>query len=855
MKETIQNVLNFLGYSLHKRRTVDALHREIEQLRATLNGESIAPQGAELPIQEQNNGDRPPLQLAATAEFAVVGLADLGLEKLIREYDFQSVIDIGAGAQVHAEVFAKFGKDVTAVDLGMSKFHLQKHRDHSDKIKEIYGNFNDLEFDRKFDCVWASHVLEHQLDAGQFLSKALSILKEGGVLAITVPPMKHEIVGGHVSLWNAGLILYRLVLAGVDCSQASILSYGYNISVIVRKRAIDLTDVSLDFDAGDIRRLKEYFPAGLTYHSNELDDPFDGDIQELNWINSTIPPVTEASHFYDLNISERQALVKQAIDSQTTLVSRWEKLASEYTDTWSLRARRAAELIGDVESVADVGCGMMTLESYLPVSVNYVPVDVVRRDDRTIVIDLNKEPMPPLGTKCIVGLGLLEYIFDVSALIKSMSTYHEMAVLSYNSLDYFPDVDERISHAWVNHYTLKQLESIFEQNGFEIAETVQHDNTQTMWRLTRKSTARNPGIAKRVVLTCDFMRTDSGKNFNQKPNLAKITDIILPALTNATTLPVTVFPSGTTDQYRSLIEAAYAAFGMSASIESWAKTYNYWSLEQFNARAGLLALLREAFEDAVVISFEASPMLGSIIEQVAIAHIDMRAHSQRFLDDLPLAFWSDSNDGRDALSEFRIPQQMIEGRVEELRARNANKEIPENSVVFMVQTCHDSSVILENGSFLEIAPYLGKIRNILRKYNAEALLIKPHPLEPQSDIVSSLLTIANSRVTHCNSYELMSSPNVAAIITFSSSTGHEAEAFGKRVHWLSLRRMITSYIPVLYQYRTTDFWRKVLASLGIPNQGAAYASDDISFEPNFLRKRFSIDWDALSTADKATERY
>ena len=61
-----------------------------------------------------------------------------------------------------------------------------------------------------------SHVLEHQFDPQRFLRKIYECLNPDGVLALTVPPRKDEIVGGHVSLWNGGLLLYHLVLAHLD---------------------------------------------------------------------------------------------------------------------------------------------------------------------------------------------------------------------------------------------------------------------------------------------------------------------------------------------------------------------------------------------------------------------------------------------------------------------------------------------------------------------------------------------------------------------------------------------------------------------------------------------------------------
>jgi hypothetical protein len=124
-------------------------------------------------------------------------------------------------------------------------------------------------------------VLEHQPDVNAFLRGVWEALDPGGVLAITVPPAKAKIVGGHLSLWNAGLLLYHLVLAGFDCRHARVKRYRYNISVIVQKEGLvrEVDPRSLKWDKGDLKALKEYFPPGLKWNG----DSFDGDIEELNW--------------------------------------------------------------------------------------------------------------------------------------------------------------------------------------------------------------------------------------------------------------------------------------------------------------------------------------------------------------------------------------------------------------------------------------------------------------------------------------------------------------------------------------------------------------------------------------------
>lgn len=181
------------------------------------------------------------------------------------------LLDIGSGGGQAAAFFEHRGIDVTCVDLGTSRYARRGSRQ-----PDITGDFNEIVLTEKFDVVWASHVLEHQKNVNAFLVRCKDALEANGVLAITVPPMKQHIVGGHLTVWNAGLLLYNLVIAGFDCSKASILSYGYNISVIVENSQIDLPD-NLDFDCGDLEKLRLFLPESCGRQG------FDGRITRQNW--------------------------------------------------------------------------------------------------------------------------------------------------------------------------------------------------------------------------------------------------------------------------------------------------------------------------------------------------------------------------------------------------------------------------------------------------------------------------------------------------------------------------------------------------------------------------------------------
>jgi SAM-dependent methyltransferase len=191
------------------------------------------------------------------------------LVRLLEYQDVRSVLDIGSGAGSQAKILRDADRAVVTNSLCPPA--------------DLVGNYLAFAFTGvKFDAIWASHVLEHQPNVNRFLRKCFSDLRDDGVLAVTVPPPKHEIVGGHLSLWNAGLLLYHLIVAGFDCSKARVSEpyengpgYDkYNVSVIVRK--VKATLPPLVFDGGDIEALAEFFPLPVTHG-------FDGRLPPINW--------------------------------------------------------------------------------------------------------------------------------------------------------------------------------------------------------------------------------------------------------------------------------------------------------------------------------------------------------------------------------------------------------------------------------------------------------------------------------------------------------------------------------------------------------------------------------------------
>jgi polysaccharide pyruvyl transferase WcaK-like protein len=102
---------------------------------------------------------------------------------------------------------------------------------------------------------------------------------------------------------------------------------------------------------------------------------------------------------------------------------------------WTERAVEAVWLmrelpLKDGDRLVDLGCGKQTLRSLIPPELSYVPVDIRRRSDDTLVMDLNL-PVPDGHFEVAAMLGLLEYLRDPLARIDWCAEHADYCVFSY----------------------------------------------------------------------------------------------------------------------------------------------------------------------------------------------------------------------------------------------------------------------------------------------------------------------------------------------------------------------------------------------------------------------------------------
>jgi hypothetical protein len=255
---------------------------------------------------------------------------------------------------------------------------------------------------------------------------------------------------------------------------------GFCFEAISGGRVLGQIDENSHYRSGDANEWKKHIPDALVSYVQayfpQLLSRFYPDVM-LRGQNIDRP-------FYELNPSVRIALTTQRMSERATVHERWKFLTASEANGWSPRLGRAASLIEKYKSVADLGCGTMNLEKLLSPDTTYIPVDVTSRDHRTIVVDFNRDPLPPSVTADSAALlGIVEYVHDFTALLTQCRERFQSIVMTYNCADATSSILERRAHAWVNDLSQDNIVTLFLASGWTIANRIELGNSQFMWQL------------------------------------------------------------------------------------------------------------------------------------------------------------------------------------------------------------------------------------------------------------------------------------------------------------------------------------------------------------------------------------
>lgn len=140
------------------------------------------------------------------------------------------------------------------------------------------------------------------------------------------------------------------------------------------------------------------------------------------------------------------------------------KIDFEYLKEFEYRIDNMISLLNlnKVNSIMDLGAGHQTLRRKIPSDIEYIPCDIYKHVDSTIIVDFNKGEFYNKKVDVVFCSGIFEYIYDLKQFIKNISKNTNILIGSYHFKD---DVENR-SDIWVNSYSMIDFFKIWHDLGF-----------------------------------------------------------------------------------------------------------------------------------------------------------------------------------------------------------------------------------------------------------------------------------------------------------------------------------------------------------------------------------------------------
>ena len=161
---------------------------------------------------------------------------------------------------------------------------------------------------------------------------------------------------------------------------------------------------------------------------------------------------------------------KQALEHQArgqTDVSRWAD-ERNLSRGWDERAQFVASLVNPPARVIDLGCGAMALERELREGIVYIPADIVARDGRTHVFDMNSGSLPDVPADVAVALGLLEYAHDPKRTFSDLASKWPRLILSYHPVDVAGAGTDRLAKGWFTELAEQEIVRLGRECGYRL---------------------------------------------------------------------------------------------------------------------------------------------------------------------------------------------------------------------------------------------------------------------------------------------------------------------------------------------------------------------------------------------------
>jgi hypothetical protein len=331
---------------------------------------------------------------------------------------------------------------------------------------------------------------------------------------------------------------------------------------------------------------------------------------------------------------------------------------------------------------------------------------------------------------------------------------------------------------------------------------------------------------ERIVVTGDVFRTANG-DANQLYNTRWLHAEVSHQLRALTGLaPEIGFRHNAPDDGRAVIAEWYRMLDCQPSMQAWAATYGLTG-----PPPALIAALRPDYEGALVVGFELSPLIRSVLAALGAPWIDVEVSPIRFLADLALTIrlsWPVEIAHPGLVSACDVCEA-----VARVRARHADAGAVaglHGACIFLGQTRQDRTLIKDGRFFAEDEA----IEAVARSLDGRPLVIKPHPLAPNNPLLSALCSRFAAPITSANIYTLLAAAADVHFLTISSSAAVEARHFGHTPEIFHVGpHADAGAMTSLSAHRSSTFWRAALAPILSVERGADFEEPVV---PDRLRR-------------------
>jgi 2-polyprenyl-3-methyl-5-hydroxy-6-metoxy-1,4-benzoquinol methylase len=136
------------------------------------------------------------------------------------------------------------------------------------------------------------------------------------------------------------------------------------------------------------------------------------------------------------------------------------------------RAKVAAEFVWTGARVLEIGSGVGRLRTLIADRCDYTGADLVPLDEKTLVLDLDNDPMPRGSWDIVVLLEVLEYLHHPQEALRKIASAAKQLVISYccQNAEHAQSADARSSRGWVSSLTEESFANEVATLGFNLSD-------------------------------------------------------------------------------------------------------------------------------------------------------------------------------------------------------------------------------------------------------------------------------------------------------------------------------------------------------------------------------------------------